>query len=424
VAKSDVQDWDAVAANNTDVGSNNIAEGCAPANINNAIRETMAQLVRELADQGTDITAAGTTNIAATGTAGYVKITGVTTITGFGTPNGNPRRWIQWGAATPVTYNATSMILIGNASRTYAAGDISQFVHEGSGNWRELMYMPDGGWLSTTGAQTITSTAAGTVLTLTSTDAGAGAGPTVILDRNSATPANNDVLGGLYMRGRDSGGNATDYVAIEGQITDVTNGSEDSVLYLKFMVAGAADYWSLVGGSIIYSTQTSKGAGTVSSTGLYVNGHGTIAQVVSDTDATYTTLGTILPVDNSIPQITEGDEVLSVAITPTNASSILRITVCVHIGGGANPGSAGVGLFVDATANAIAAAAVEITAATNMNTMTFVHEVSAASTAARTYRVRAGSSAANDVFLNGNAANRIFGGVAVSSIKVEEVLPQ
>ena len=37
-------DWDTVAANNLDLNSISIAEGCAMANLNNAFREMMAQL--------------------------------------------------------------------------------------------------------------------------------------------------------------------------------------------------------------------------------------------------------------------------------------------------------------------------------------------------------------------------------------------
>lgn len=43
MAKSTVQDWDIVPANNSDIGGINIAEGCPAKNINNAIREMMAQ---------------------------------------------------------------------------------------------------------------------------------------------------------------------------------------------------------------------------------------------------------------------------------------------------------------------------------------------------------------------------------------------
>jgi hypothetical protein len=44
MAKNKISEWSSVAANNTDVGGVDIAEGCAPSGINNAIRELMAQV--------------------------------------------------------------------------------------------------------------------------------------------------------------------------------------------------------------------------------------------------------------------------------------------------------------------------------------------------------------------------------------------
>jgi cytoskeletal protein CcmA (bactofilin family) len=44
MAKTKISEWDSVAANNTDINNININEGCPPSTINNAIRETMAQV--------------------------------------------------------------------------------------------------------------------------------------------------------------------------------------------------------------------------------------------------------------------------------------------------------------------------------------------------------------------------------------------
>ena len=52
MAKNKISEYSATAANNTDIGGINIAEGCAPSGINNAIRELMAQLKDQQA--GTD----------------------------------------------------------------------------------------------------------------------------------------------------------------------------------------------------------------------------------------------------------------------------------------------------------------------------------------------------------------------------------
>ena len=44
MAKTKISEYDSTAANNTDIDSINIDEGCAPSGINNAIREVMAHL--------------------------------------------------------------------------------------------------------------------------------------------------------------------------------------------------------------------------------------------------------------------------------------------------------------------------------------------------------------------------------------------
>ena len=42
--KTAVDQWDSTAGNNTDVGGINIDEGMSPGDVNNALRELMAQL--------------------------------------------------------------------------------------------------------------------------------------------------------------------------------------------------------------------------------------------------------------------------------------------------------------------------------------------------------------------------------------------
>ena len=44
MAKNKISEYSSTPVNNTDIGNINIAEGCAPSGINNAIRELMAQL--------------------------------------------------------------------------------------------------------------------------------------------------------------------------------------------------------------------------------------------------------------------------------------------------------------------------------------------------------------------------------------------
>ena len=70
--KNKVSEWSSTPSNNTDIGGINIAEGCAPSGINNAIRELMAQ-VKDM-QVGTD---ADNFTI-----GGNLSVTGTTTLTG------------------------------------------------------------------------------------------------------------------------------------------------------------------------------------------------------------------------------------------------------------------------------------------------------------------------------------------------------
>lgn len=75
-------------------------------------------------------------------------------------------------------------------------------------------------------------------LRILSDDAGASSGPVLALDRNSASPADDDVVGSLEFRGRDDGGTSTTYGRVLGEIVDVTDATEDGRLKLGVMTAG------------------------------------------------------------------------------------------------------------------------------------------------------------------------------------------
>lgn len=89
----------------------------------------------------------------------------------------------------------------------------------------------------TTGS--FSSTITGALLTLTSTDAGAGTGPSLVLYRDSASPAANDVCGQLQFDAEDSLGNRDAMGAITMRLDDPTSGSEDTSLEFRAMVAGS-----------------------------------------------------------------------------------------------------------------------------------------------------------------------------------------
>ena len=75
-------------------------------------------------------------------------------------------------------------------------------------------------------------------LTLTSTDADANAGPLLVLNRNSASPADNDYIGNIQMEMENDADESLDAVSILGQLIDASDGTEDAKLYFYMRTAG------------------------------------------------------------------------------------------------------------------------------------------------------------------------------------------
>jgi hypothetical protein len=75
---------------------------------------------------------------------------------------------------------------------------------------------------------------------LQSADADASEGPVMVFDRASSSPADDDVLGAINFRGRDSGGNGVDYVKIQAEIMQEADGSEDGQLQFNVQKAGTS----------------------------------------------------------------------------------------------------------------------------------------------------------------------------------------
>jgi hypothetical protein len=147
-----------------------------------------------------------------------------------------------------------------------------------------------------------------------------------------------------------------------------------------------------------------------------------LAQSVTSQSGTVATGTTLLPFDNTIPQITEGDQYLSLAITPTNASSTLEIAVTIIVASSV-VNNMGAALFQDATANALAAAGSLIATAGGNTCINFTYIMTAGTTSATTFRVRAGGNLAGTTTFNGGAGVQIYGGVMASRITIKEYLP-
>ena len=95
------------------------------------------------------------------------------------------------------------------------------------------------GTLAVNGATTITTADNTAQLELVSTDADSGIGPHQVFYRNSASPADGDLLCELDFRGRNDNSQDVDYATINIKATDVTDGTEDGQFILQTKQAGS-----------------------------------------------------------------------------------------------------------------------------------------------------------------------------------------
>ena len=145
----------------------------------------------------------------------------------------------------------------------------------------------------------------------------------------------------------------------------------------------------------------------------------TVVQMVETQIGTVVSGTGTFPSDDTIPQITEGSEFMTLAITPLNAGNRLIIEVLAQV----NHSVANLmymALFRDADASAKATSGRGDESTTVMRPFVMVHEEAAGGVVAQTWRVRMGGQSASTITLNGDPAARM-GGTLASGIRIWEV---
>jgi len=154
---------------------------------------------------------------------------------------------------------------------------------------------------------------------------------------------------------------------------------------------------------------------------------GSVIQTVNTQSSSYASIGsTAVPNDDTTPTWAEGNEIsaLQTAITPNNASNKLRITVSALFSTTGSDTTTFLCLFngPSGTDPAIQVAGGETTNAYVRN-ITMIYYMAAGTTSEITFKFRAGTADGAATFFNGTSIGtaRKFGGVAYSSVTIEEI---
>lgn len=451
-----------LAGNITELGINKDGSGFSPFQLqSDPYTATVAWA------KGADLASASTLTLGTDGN--FFDVTGTVGISAISSkPAGTWIRLRFISAAVAITNNATSLRLRNGRDYSSSAGDVLDFVSLGSGNWQEAM-----GRQNLVGAVlpfencTITASVATNALTV-ALKTSSGADPTTAdpirigFQNNPITTGGYDVVeitAALSMI--LSAGSTLGFIANQASRIYVgalrTGTSAELFLYhplsttsLRGLVESALYSTTAEGGSggadsaqTLYSTTARASIAirligylditTGATPGNWTANPMAIRLLVAGVPRTgdriqrpylqtsaLATGTTILPDDNSIPQITEGDQYMSLTITPTNTIHRLNIDVGLFGSSGVNVQQYAA-LFQDATANALMASK-----AGQGNTLTstmhrFSWEMAAGTVASTTFRVRAGVGSAGTFTFNGQAGAAWFGGVTNSFLSIEEI---
>jgi len=146
-----------------------------------------------------------------------------------------------------------------------------------------------------------------------------------------------------------------------------------------------------------------------------------VGQVVSTISGSVSTGSTAIPYDDSLPQSTEGDQYLSLSITPKSATSTLVIDICINVSSNVQDNPV-VALFQDSTADAIGAWVAQVSDANAIDVVRAQRTMTSGTTSATTFKVRVGTTAGGTITVNGYGGARKLGGAMWSSIVIREVL--
>lgn len=136
-----------------------------------------------------------------------------------------------------------------------------------------------------------------------------------------------------------------------------------------------------------------------------------------------TSVNALIPVDDTIPQNTEGAECMSAGITPKAIGNILVVdAVALLSHSAANAWLTGA-IFLNSAPNALAAMAAFAETAGGGVELTVRAYHTVVDLNLHTFRFRAGPHINGTMTFNGTSATRLFGGIGVSSLQVMELAP-
>ena len=148
---------------------------------------------------------------------------------------------------------------------------------------------------------------------------------------------------------------------------------------------------------------------------------GQTVQVQDTQTGTVATGTTRIPSDNTIPQSGEGDQYMTLAITPTATPNRLIIRAQGQLSGSLIDNMI-MALFQDSTANALSSSWANLQANGSWVVIPLEYQMLAATASSTTFKMRAGTSSVGTTTLNGTRGRQFKGATLNSYISITEIM--
>lgn len=147
---------------------------------------------------------------------------------------------------------------------------------------------------------------------------------------------------------------------------------------------------------------------------------GAVIQTQSESFTTYISTTAVIATNDSIPQNTQGMQLLTCTISPKFSSSKIRIRFHGYYGCTDSTPSVSTAVFVNSELNAIYTTSWYQSNSGSLCTNSLETEHTPGSSTAQTYAIRIGTTAGT-VRVNGNSTSRLFGGTSRCYLVLEEI---
>lgn len=222
-----------------------------------------------------------------------------------------------------------------------------------------------------------------------------------------------------------AGGLVLDEIGLISTTAISASATANNVIYsasartnVPYRVMGFFEWTQATAGTYLTNPSLIQGAG-----GRAVLPYRQLAQIQTSALGTLATGTGTFSINNTIPTNTNGDQYLSLTITPTNVNSLLEIDVTLFTCNSALTQLCAA-LFQDSTSSALAAGwGAQVGNAQQPVEVSFKHIMPAGTTSPTTFKVRAGGVAAGTTAVNGQSGSQVWGGVMASRIAIKEYLP-